>query len=237
MAKKIYTTNEKIGLGFFSLPILEFNERFEEISKNNPQLTPVEVAAVVYFGMCADTPMPTKESDVYAVYWTGTNIPTEKWLEIEYNQRYYAVYSGIHPPLVKVDAQTGYLNNVKVLQTWLAYNGLYDGIEKTLTEESRKLQAQAAAAQASAQAAAKALAMSRITDDMTEEARVEAAQRQADAQKQYNAAIEQENRTREQLNRISNGLPPESSGVSVGAVVAIGVAVAVGAYLIGKRGK
>lgn len=236
MAKKIYTTNEKIGLGFFSLPILEFNERFEEITKNNPQLTPVEAAAVVYFGMCADTPMPTKKTDVYAVVWSDTGIPVEQWLESEYNQRYYAVYSGIRPPLVKVDAQTGYLNNVKVLQTWLAYNGLYDGIEKTLTEESRKLQAQAAAASASAQAAAYALAMSRITDDMTEQARVEAAQRQADAQKQYNAAIEQENRTREQLDRISKGLPPESPGVSVGAVFAIGTAVAVGAYLIGRRG-
>lgn len=236
MAKKIYTTNEKIGLGFFSLPILEFNERFEEITKNNPQLTPVEAAAVVYFGMCADTPMPTKKTDVYAVVWSDTGIPVEQWLESEYNQRYYAVYSGIRPPLVKVDAQTGYLNNVKVLQTWLAYNGLYEGIEKTLTEESRKLQAQAAAASASAQAAAYALAMSRITDDMTEQARVEAAQRQADAQKQYNAAIEQENRTREQLDRISKGLPPESPGVSVGAVFAIGAAVAVGAYLIGRRG-
>lgn len=236
MAKKIYTTNEKIGLGFFSLPILEFNERFEEITKNNPQLTPVEAAAVVYFGMCADTPMPTKQGDVWAVVWADTGIPVEQWLESEYNQRYYAVYSGIHPPIVKVDAQTGYLNNVKVLQTWLSYNGLYEGIEKTLTEESRKLQAQAAAAAASAQAAAYALAMSRITDDMTEQARVEAAQRQADAQKQYNAAIEQENRTREQLDRISKGLPPESPGVSVGAVVAIGAAVAVGAYLIGRRG-
>lgn len=236
MAKKIYTTNEKIGLGFFSLPILEFNERFEEITKNNPQLTPVEAAAVVYFGMCADTPIPTKQTDVYAVVWADTGIPVEQWLESEYNQRYYAVYSGIRPPLVKVDAQTGYLNNVKVLQTWLSYNGLYEGIEKTLTEESRKLQAQAAAAAASAQSAAYALAMSRITDDMTEQARVEAAQRQADAQKQYNAAIEQENRTREQLDRISKGLPPESPGVSVGAVVAIGAAVAVGAYLIGRRG-
>lgn len=236
MAKKIYTTNEKIGLGFFSLPILEFNERFEEISKNNPQLTPVEVAAVVYFGMCADTPMPTKQTDVYAVYWNPDGVPVEKWLESEYNQRYYGVYLGIHPPFRIVDAQTGYLNNVKVLQTWLAYNGLYEGIEKTLTEESRKLQAQAAAASASAQAAAYALAMSRITDDMTDEARVEAAQRQAEAQKQYNAAIEQENRTREQLDRISKGLPPESPGVSVGAVVAIGAVVAVGAYLIGKRG-
>lgn len=236
MAKKIYTTNEKIGLGFFSLPILEFNERFEEITKNNPQLTPVEAAAVVYFGMCADTPMPTKESNVYAVFWADTGVPTEQWLEIEYNQRYYGVYSGIHPPFRIVDAQTGYLNNVKVLQNWLAYNGLYEGIEKTLTEESRKLQAQAAAASASAQAAAYALAMSRITDDMTEEARAEAAQRQAEAQKQYNAAIEQENRTREQLDRISKGLPPESPGVSIGAVFAIGTAVAVGAYLIGRRG-
>lgn len=236
MAKKIVTTNEKIGLGFFSLPILEFNERFEEITKNNPQLTPVEAAAVVYFGMCADTPIPTKNTDVYAVKWADSGIPVEQWLGSEYNQRYYAVYSGMHPPFVIVDAQTGYLNNVKVLQTWLAYNGLYEGVEKTLTEESRKLQAQAAAASASAQAAAYALAMSRITDDMTEQARVEAAQRQADAQKQYNAAIEQENRTREQLDRISKGLPPESPGVSVGAVFAIGTAVAVGAYLIGRRG-
>lgn len=236
MAKKIVTTNEKIGLGFFSLPILEFNERFEEITKNNPQLTPVEAAAVVYFGMCADTPMPTKQTDVYAVKWSDSGIPVEQWLGSEYNQRYYAVYSGMHPPFVIVDAQTGYLNNLKVLQTWLSYNGLYEGVEKTLTEESRKLQAQAAAASASAQAAAYALAMSRITDDMTEQARVEAAKRQADAQKQYNAAIEQENRTREQLDRISKGLPPESPGVSVGAVFAIGTAVAVGAYLIGRRG-
>lgn len=230
MAKKIITTNEKIGLGFFSLPILEFNERFEEIQKNNPQLTTDEAAAVVYFGMLADTPMPTKQGEVWAVFW-GDSIPPEKWLESEYNQRYYAIYSGIHPPFRKVDAQTGYLNNVNVLQNWLIYNGLWNGIEKTLSEESRKLQAQAAAVAASEQAAARALAMSRITEDMSEEARIEAATKQEQANNRLQELLKQEEALKKRLQDIENGIITPEEGLtdgkgSFGLLAAIGTAAA-----------
>lgn len=228
--------------GEMIIPCWTFEKENNRLKVSNPELNEQERAATAYFAILARNPIPTTMENVYFSDWQNLLSDTpEYYLGLEYNLanpvQFERGYGWNFSAYQEAPAPEVYLYNVQKLRTYLAKLGLYDGIEATLKEESRKLQAQAAAASASAQAAAKALAMSRITEDMTEEARIEAAERQAEAQRQYDAAIEQENRTREQLNRISNGLPPESSGVSVGAVVAIGVAVAIGAYLIGKRGK
>lgn len=228
--------------GEIIIPCWSFEKEFNRLKTSNPELNEQERAATAYFSILARNPIPTSSEMVAFADWKNLLNPTpEHYLGMEYNLanpvQFGKGYGWNINAYDKATAPEVYLYNVQKLRDYLARLGLYDGIEATLTEESRKLQAQAAAAAASAQAAARALAMSRITEDMTEEARIEAAKRQAEAQKQYDEAIEKENYTREQLNRISNGLPPESSGVSVGAVVAIGAAVAIVAYLIGKRGK
>lgn len=66
--------------------------------------------------------------------------------------------------------QESYIESVYHLNRYLYYNGLYSGIQKTLSEESRRLQGLRAQALASQQAAAKALALSRASEDVQEEA-------------------------------------------------------------------
>lgn len=65
--------------------------------------------------------------------------------------------------------QESYVDSVYHLNRYLVYNGLYSGVQKTLSEESRKLQGLRAQALASQQAAAKALALSRASEDVQEE--------------------------------------------------------------------
>lgn len=216
MAKKIYISDENIGLGAFSFPVLTFNERMDDLKRRNPQLDDNERAAVVYFGMLADTPQPTKTGNVY--YLEPENGPykqieenknKENWFDIEENLKYHAVGHIMTSAFKEIDAATGYFNNVKRLQDWISYNGLWGGIQTTLNEQSRKLQGLRAGILASQAAAAKALALSQITDEMTDEARVEAAQAQAKAQKEYDEAIERENVLNKQLDNISKGLPAD----------------------------
>lgn len=216
MAKKIYLKDSDIGLGAFSLPVLEFNERMIDLKRRNPQLNDEERAAVVYFGMLADTPQPTTENKVY--YLEPQNGPfkqfevnnnPEKWLDIENKLRYTSASILFQSAFKESEPATGYYNNVLRLQYWISYNGLWNGIQKTLMEQSRKLQGLRAGIEASKAAAAKALGLSQITDEMTDEARVEAAQAQAQAKKQYDEAIERENTLNKQLDNLSKGLPAD----------------------------
>lgn len=231
MAKKIYVTNT--GIGCFTLPILEFYERNEMLKKTNPQLNDEERAAVAYFGMLAEQPEPTtinkawyiepnnakirKNPFVTVKDETAQNI--ENWLNIE-NDAKYEFEGFLRLGATEATAQTAYYNNLKRLQDWIAYNGLWGGIQKTLMEQSRKLQGLRAGIEASKAAAAKALGLSQITDEMTDEARVEAAQAQAQAQKQYNEAIERENTLNKQLDNLSKGLPADfkSGDLAAGGV-------------------
>lgn len=249
MAKNVYLTNT--GIGCFSLPILEFYERNEELKRTNPQLNDQERAAVVYFGMLAEQPEPTtinkawyiepnnakirKSPFVIVKDETAQNI--ENWLNIEHDAK-YKFEGSLRIGATESTAQTAYYNNLKRLQDWIAYNGLWGGIQKTLNEQSRKLQGLRAGILASQAAAAKALALSQITDEMTDEARVEAAQAQAQAQKQYNEAIERENVLNKQLDNISKGLPADfkSGDLAAGGVPVLPIVVG-GLFLfwLGKR--
>lgn len=220
MARKIYLTNT--GIGCFSLPILEFYERNEILKKTNPQLNDEERAAVTYFGMLAEQPEPTTINKVWYIEPNNAKIRKspfiitkdesarniENWLTIE-NDAKYTFEGVLRLGATEATAQTAYYNNLKRLQDWIAYNGLWGGIQATLNEQSRKLQGLRAGILASQAAAAKALALSQITDEMTDEARVEAAQAQAKAQKEYDEAIERENILNKQLDNISKGLPAD----------------------------
>ena len=245
MAQKIYLKDSDIGLGAFSLPVLEFNERMLDLKKRNPQLNDEERAAVVYFGMLSDTPQPTTTNNVY--YLEPQNGPykqfeennnPENWLKIEDILRYSSASILFQGAFGKSDPATGYFNNVLRLQYWIAYNGLWNGIHKTLMEQERKLQGIRAGILASQAAAAKALALSQITDEMTDEARVEAAQAQAQAKKQYDEAVERENVLNKQLDNISKGLPSDfnSGDLAAGGVPVLPLVVG-GLFLfwLGKR--
>lgn len=220
MARKIYLKDT--GIGCFTLPILEFYERNEILKKTNPQLNDEERAAVIYFGMLAEQPEPTTINNAWYIEPNNAKIKKstfvtikdetakniENWLNIE-NAAKYEFDGVLRLGLTEATAQTAYYNNLKRLQDWISYHGLWTGIEKTLLEQKRKLQGLRAGILASQAAAAKALALSQITDEMTDEARVEAAQAQAQAQKQYDKAIERENDLNRQLDNISKGLPAD----------------------------
>lgn len=226
MPQKIYLSNEKLGLGFLSLPILEFNERFDLLSQTSPQLSPEARAASVYFGMLADSPKPTGKYDAYGLDWEGADIPIDKWYETEHEAR-YRVFGVGFAPLLKMDAQNAYMMNLNNLQKWLIYNGLWGGVKKTLAEESRKLQAQAAAASAAAAAAARALAMSRINADISEESRIASAEDTAKANKQLEEAQKEEEEIKQKINDLENGIitTEKSSYFGIVAAIAAGVAV------------
>ena len=245
MAQKIYLKDSVLGLGAFSFPVLTFNERMIDIKRRNPQLNDQERAAVVYFGMLADTPQPTTENKVYYLEpqngpfteFEANNNP-ENWLDIENKLKYTAVSPIFQSALKESEPATGYYNNVLRLQYWISYNGLWNGIHKTLMEQSRKLQGLRAGIEASKAAAAKALAYSQINDEMTDEARVEAAQAQAQAQKQYDEAVERENVLNKQLDNISKGLPADfkSGDLAAGGVPVLPLVVG-GLFIfwLGKR--
>ena len=127
------------------------------------------------------------------------------------------------------NAQQSWLNHVFKLQKWLAYNGLWDGIQRTLSEESRKRQSDLAALQASEQAAARALAMSRITDGMSETARIEAAKKTADLQKELESATKKEEELKAQISNLEKGLPPDydTNKINIVALAGIGLVAAI----------
>ena len=238
MAQKIFITNDHLGLGFMSLPILEFNERYESLNRTSPQLSPEAKAASVYFGMLADSPKPTAKVDAYAVDWQGSSVykdgsltPIEDWYEREKDVRYKSFGFAL-APLVKMDAQNAYLTNLNNLQAWLIYNGLWGGIKKTLAEESRKLQAQAAAAAASAAAAARALAMSRINADISEDARIASAEEVAKANKQLEEAQKEEVEIKQKISDLENGIITTNKSSSFGTIAAI-VAGAAALFFLG----
>lgn len=198
-------------LGPWDLPISEFLYRFAALKKNSPQYNDEEAAAVVYFGMVADQPMPTSEYTDIAIDWDSVDV-------IAYDKNLVASLSGIefaqlgpnyYLPLfdyyvmghikskrdgkvflgIKKDdkgkwqisflgksvrltrtLKESYEASVYHLNRYLVYNGLYDGVRKTLAEESRRLQGLRAQALASQQAAAKALALSKASENVSEEA-------------------------------------------------------------------
>lgn len=208
-----------ISLGCMDFPIVKFNERYNTLLKNSPTLSPEEAAASIYFSMLAEQPTPTTEHDV--VYTSDYDVETinhdavryEDWLTLEES---FLIDGSLLPSIMwpkfikKDNAQNAYFDKLKLLQKYLKYYGLWAGIEKTLSEESRRLQGAAAAASASAAAAAKALAMARMNAETSQESRIEAAQQIDNAENEYKKALENEEKLKKALNNIKNGLPPDT---------------------------
>lgn len=80
--------------------------------------------------------------------------------------------------------QESYAVNLYHLQQYLVKSGLWNGIEKTLSEESRRRQADRAALDAQAAAAAKALAYGRMTQDEATAVKNRVEQQQAEIDRQ-----------------------------------------------------
>lgn len=229
--KKIYRPNDLYGIGVFAYPILEFNERLETAKQTTPQMAGdlQALAARVYFGMLAEQPKPTREDECYYLDWENSGIDKKDWLKQEEQIKYHA---WPYPfPYVKTDAQTAYFSALKNLQSWLAYYGLTEGIQKTLMEASRKRQADLAAIAASNAAAARALAFSQVTADMTEEARREAAENEARARKTLDENLTKEAEIKQDLENIKNGYLVEKTGGSVWPWLLLGSAAF---YALGK---
>lgn len=242
MAKKVYI--DDIGLGVFSFPVLAFNERMETAKETTPQLDEQARAARVYFGMLAEQPKPTRETGVYFIDWENTSpytsgelVPVDSWLENE-NAAKYSAAGRVLVPFVQADAQTAYFSALKNLQTWLAYYGLTDGIQKTLMEASRKRQKDLAALAESNAAAARSLAYSQQTADMTEEARINAAENEARAKKTLDENLTKEAELKQELENIKAGyLVEKTGGISwPWLLLGAGVFYALGKNK-GKRGK
>lgn len=184
MAKKVYRDDALFGLGALSYPTLTFQERSEIIKESQPGMTDQERAAVVYFGMLAEVPTPTSSGTYNSILYEQVeeNEPDfKKWPAYEINMKYSAV--GMLPTTQR-SLQESYAVNLYHLQQYLVKHGLWNGIEKTLSEESRRRQADRAALDAQAAAAAKALAYGRMTQDEATAVKNRVEQQQAEIDRQ-----------------------------------------------------
>lgn len=184
MAKKVYRDDALFGLGALSYPTLTFQERSDIIKESQPGMTDQERAAVVYFGMLAEVPTPTSSGTYNSILYEQVeeNEPNfKKWPAYEINMKYSAI--GMLPTTQR-SLQESYAVNLYHLQQYLVKHGLWNGIEKTLSEESRRRQADRAALDAQAAAAAKALAYGRMTQDEATAVKNRVEQQQAEIDRQ-----------------------------------------------------
>ncbi len=184
MAKKVYRDDALFGLGALSYPTLTFQERSDIIKESQPGMTDQERAAVVYFGMLAEVPTPTSSGTYNSILYEQVeeNEPDfKKWPEREEEMKYHVL--GFIPSTQR-SLQESYAVNLYHLQQYLVKSGLWNGIEKTLSEESRRRQADRAALDAQAAAAAKALAYGRMTQDEATAVKNRVEEQQADIDRQ-----------------------------------------------------
>lgn len=183
MAKKVYLDESLFGLGALTYPTLTFTERDEILKQNQPGMTDQERAAVIYFAMLAETPIPTASGTFNSIEYEvlEANAPYNEWPKCE-EQTKYCAFPAVG--FTQRTLQESYYINLYHLQQWLVKNNLWTGIEKTLAEESRKRQQIKAALDAQAAAAAKSLAYKRINEQEAAEvaARVEKEQAEIDRQ-------------------------------------------------------
>lgn len=243
-------------LGGLYLPCVEFELRKNILLANTPQLSEEEAAAITYFAMLAETPQPTSNEIILVPNWSEAQTPLQMistetaifdsegnltvspavanyeraGITTAYNWRTAAATGDNETYQFNarfVPKSDVYLNQVKKLQKYLIKRGLWDGVQKTLSEESRSLQALLAAAQAQEQAAAYKAAMARqIAEEGTDKARAEAAKQIAEAEKAYKDAEAYENEIKNKLNRVENGLTPEDEKGGFGLSTLLGLGAA-----------
>lgn len=122
-------------------------------------------------------------------------------------------YGGKDVLLKNVSPQESYIESVYHLNKYLYWNGLYDGVQKALSEESRKLQGLRAQALASQAAAAKALALSRASEDVSEETITNYENRIAEAEAKEQELVDY-------INKLNNTPKGTGSGVCGGSGLA-----------------
>lgn len=247
-------------LGVFYFPLVNFAAVKNTIENDNPELNEMEAAATAYFSMLATTPLPTISETVNLENWEkfskgGMYDENGVWLDLtaagftddpfKMLGYEYQIEPGTRGQIFKlpidiknVDAQTAYYYQVKKLQHFIAKMGLWEGIQKTLNEQSRKAQAAQAQAQASQAYAAYAAAMAQKAAEEVKVSREEAAEAIAKANKEFEEAVEAEAAEKKKLENIAAGLPAdfdEKAGLKKWLI--IGGIAAAGIFLITRRGK
>lgn len=224
MAKKVYRDDALFGLGALSYPTLTFQERSDIIKESQPGMTDQERAAVVYFGMLAEVPTPTSSGTYNSILYEQVEEKEpdfKKWPAYEINMKYSAV--GMLPTTQR-SLQESYAVNLYHLQQYLVKHGLWTGIQKTLSEESRRRQADRAALDAQAAAAAKALAYGRMTQDEATAVKNRVEQQQAEIDRQ--------------LEELKAGILPQEPGqtATAGGASILPIAAAAAAAFFALKG-
>lgn len=238
-------------IGELVAPVWCFEYENNLLKKSNPELDDQARAATIYFSILARNPVVTSNGPVPWYDWETALDPTKQtpeWmLGVERLAAIpqFTIGQGVdakelyklNANYVTTPANEAYFKAVEKLQKYIAKRGLWNGIQKTLNEQSRKSQAEKAALDASKAAAAYAAAMARMNADTSEEARIEAAKAEAKAEELSIKAQEAEIELEKKLDNISKGLPEdfgEVKKVNPAIWLAFGAAAA---YFFFGRGK
>lgn len=228
-------------LGELVAPVWCFEYENNLLKKSNPELDDQERAATIYFSILARNPIVTSDGPVPWYDWEtaldATKQTPEWMLGVERLAAIpqFTIGQGVkakelyrlNERYLPIPANEAYFKAVAKLQKYIAKRGLWNGIQKTLNEQSRKCQAEKAALDASKAAAAYAAAMARMNADTSEEARIEAAKAEAKAEELSIKAQEAEIELEKKLDNISKGLPEdfgEAKKTSPVILLAIGAA-------------
>lgn len=237
-------------LGELVAPVWCFEYENNLLKKSNPELDDQERAATIYFSILARNPVVTSDGPVPWYDWEtvlDATKQTPEWMlgverlaaipQITVGQGVDAkeLYK-LNARYVTTPANEAYFKAIKKLQTYIAKRGLWNGIQKTLNEQSRKSQAEKAALDASKAAAAYAAAMARMNADTSEEARIEAAKAEAKADELSVKAQEAEIELEKKLDNISKGLPEDFGQVKKASPVIWLALGAAAAYFLSGRG-
>lgn len=238
-------------LGELVAPVWCFEYENNLLKNSNPELDDQERAATIYFSILARNPVVTSTDP--APWYDWENIldktkQTPEWMlgveriaaipQITIGQgadakELYKLSANYLP----TPANEAYFKAVAKLQKYIAKRGLWNGIQKTLNEQSRKSQAEKAALDASAAYAAYAAAMARMNADINEEARIEAAKAEAAADEMSIKAQQAEIELQKKLDNISKGLPEDFGEVKKTSPVILFAIGAAALWFIFGRGE
>lgn len=238
-------------LGELVAPVWCFEYENNLLKNSNPELDDQARAATVYFSILARNPVVTSTNNAPWYDWEtllDSTKQTPEWmLGVERIAAIPALTIGrdvsatelyrLGPNYLPTPANEAYFKAVAKLQKYIAKRGLWNGIQKTLNEQSRKSQAEKASLDAAKAAAAYAAAMARMNADTSEEARIEAAKAEAKAEELSVKAQEAEIELEKKLDNISKGLPEDFGEVKKTSPVILLAVGAVAAYLLFGRGR
>lgn len=238
-------------LGELVAPVWCFEYENNLLKKSNPELDDQARAATIYFSILARNPVVT--STEAAPWYDWENLldatkQTPEWmLGVERLAAIPSVTIGqgatarelyrLGTNFTPIPANEAYFKAVAKLQKYIAKRGLWNGIQKTLNEQSRKSQAEKAALDASKAAAAYAAAMARMNADTSEEARIEAAKAEAKVEELSVKAQEAEIELEKKLDNISKGLPEDFGEVKKTSPVILFAIGAAALWFIFGRGR